>query len=93
MNTKWLIIGGIVVFLYLAKKKKDREKEEKKVEEAIKANQLSDNEKVGLIRLKIEEWLNTNVPELDDDEVRINVIQMTTGLSEYKEYLEQYEKS
>jgi hypothetical protein len=85
MRTKILIAGGVILFLWWMKHKKDAQKQEKKLEAALQANEMPTAEQVDIIRLKIEDWLQLNMPFMSEDERLHWVMDMTTGLEEYKQ--------
>jgi len=85
MKTKLLIAGGIILFLWYAKRKKDVKKQEIKLEEALKSNEMPAGEQIDIVRLKIDDWLRLNMPFMSEDERAVWVIDLTTGLDEYKQ--------
>ena len=78
--TKYAIIAGVILVLYLGKKKRDKEKEDKLFEEALKNNETPCDEKINEIRLRIDEWMKFNMPFIRDDELMDIVVDLTTNL-------------
>lgn len=85
MKIKLIVIGAVIVFLYLAKRKKDSAKQEKKLEAALKANEMPAGEQLDIIRLKIEDFLKGNFPFMSDDERTYWVLDITSNLETYKQ--------
>jgi hypothetical protein len=85
MKTKLLIAGGLILFLWYAKRKKDAKKQDQKFEEALKSNEMPAGEQIDIVRLKIDDWLRLNMPFMSEDERAVWVIDLTTGLEEYKQ--------
>lgn len=84
MKTKYFIIGGIIVLLWLAKRKSDAKKEEKKLESALKSNEMPMTEQIDIIRLKIEDFLALNFPFMNEEERMYWVVDITSNLENFK---------
>jgi hypothetical protein len=85
MKTKLIIAGVVILFLYMAKKKKDAKKEAQKMEVALKANEMSAGEQMDIMRLKIYDFLSRQMPFMPEVERDEWVLILTTGLEEYKD--------
>ena len=85
MKYKILIIGAIILFLYFAKKKKDKQKEDKQIQVALQANEMPAIEQLDIIRLKIDDFIRFNMPFMSDDERVGLVVEITSNLEAYKQ--------
>jgi len=82
MKTKILIAVGILIFLYLHKKKKDKKAE--KIQEQVKENGLSADKTVDIIRYKLDEYIRGEFPFLDEQRIHDIVIGITSNLEQYE---------
>ena len=85
MKIKIAIISAVVLMLYFAKRKKDKQKEDKKLEAALKANELSAGEQLDIMRLKIEDFIRDNFPFMNEEEVIYWVLDLTSNLEQYRQ--------
>ena len=92
MRNKLLIVGGVLLFIWYLKKKKDKQNEDTKIQAALKANELTAQETVDMIRLKLDNYLMYQFPSMEEDERDQWILYLTTGLEEYKQQLQSQEK-
>jgi hypothetical protein len=87
IKTKYLVIGGIIVFLYLLKKQKDKEQtqNEEKLKASLSANELSATETTDMIRLKLDLFFQEVSPSMQENDRTNLVVNLTSGLKEFKQ--------
>jgi hypothetical protein len=85
MRNKLLIIGGVFLFIYYLKKRKDKQTEEIKIQTALKANELTAKETIDIIRLKLNDYFLSQYTTMDEDERDQWILYLTTGLEGYKQ--------
>jgi hypothetical protein len=86
IKAKYLVIGGIVVFLYLLKRQKDKEQtqNEEKLKASLSANELSATETTDMIRLKLDLFFQEVSPSMQENDRTNLVVNLTSGLKEFK---------
>lgn len=82
MKLKYLIISGVVLLLYLAKKKKDEVKKKTEVEKALEENKPQSEEQLDNLRIRLFDWLSDNMVYMDDDSKWDIVAYITENLDE-----------
>ncbi len=85
MKYKLLIAGAIILLLVLHKRKKDKQAEEKKIQMAVQENQMSPEEQLDIIRLKIDNFLRFQMPFMTQEERDYYIIDLTSNLDNYKQ--------
>ncbi len=83
MRTKVLIVAGVLLLLYL--RKKDKQKEEKKIEEKLKVNEMSKADAIDIIRFKMEDYLAHEFGGfMEFERIQEIVMAITSDLEDYE---------
>jgi len=81
-RTKVLMVAGVLLLLYL--RKKNKQKEEAKVEDKLKENELSKADSIDIIRFKLEDYLTYEFGNfMDTDRIQDVVMHITSDLDNY----------
>ncbi len=82
MKTKIFIAIGVLGFLYLRKKKKDKESE--KIEQKLKVEGLSTEQSIDIIRYKLNEFISSQWSFFSEEKIHEIVMSLTSDLENYQ---------
>jgi hypothetical protein len=88
MKTKLILAGAgvLVLYLYWLKKKKDKVKEEKLIEESLPVNNgIPAADQIDIIRLKLDDFMKFQFPFMSEDERVYWIVDLTSNLENYKQ--------
>lgn len=88
MKTKLIIAGAgvLVLYLYWLKKKKNKAKEEKLIEESLPVNMaMPAAQQIDIIRLKLDDFMKFQFPFMSEDERVYWIVDLTSNLENYKQ--------
>lgn len=88
MKTKLILAGAgvLVLYLYWLKKKKNKAKEEKLIEESLPVNMaMPAAQQIDIIRLKLDDFMKYQFPFMTEEERVYRIIDLTSNLDTYQQ--------
>jgi hypothetical protein len=88
MKTKLIIAGAgvLVLYLYWLKKKKNKAKEEKLIEESLPVNMaMPAAQQIDIIRLKLDDFMKYQFPFMTEEERVYRIVDLTSNLDTYQQ--------
>jgi hypothetical protein len=86
MKTKLILAGVLVLYLYWLKKKKNKAKEEKLIEESLPVNMaMPAAQQIDIIRLKLDDFMKYQFPFMTEEERVYRIVDLTSNLDTYQQ--------
>lgn len=88
MKTKLILAGAgvLVLYLYWLKKKKNKAKEEKLIEESLPVNMaMPAAQQIDIIRLKLDDFMKYQFPFMTEEERVYRIVDLTSNLDTYQQ--------